>query len=282
MEQIESRVRGENRHQSVVRVLIDDDDPKRAVALRVERPEESMELGLALDRCDNEIECHRHAQKAIVTGDEVRRPERPLVSVALATRDAGAYLPVAVRSILRQTLGDLELIVVDDGSTDETVEVLDAIADARLVVLRNETSLGLAASLNRALEMARGRYVARLDADDVALPGRLNRQLEAITSRPGLAVLGSGILELDDAGRVGRLHQLPAGSVAVRWHALFRTPFFHPSVLLDRELLDEHGLRYDETVGAAQDFELWTRVLAVADGANLCEPLVLRRVHFGR
>ena len=207
----------------------------------------------------------------------------PLVSALVATRDAAPTLRLALMSLLRQRFaGDLELIVVDDGSTDETAGVLDGMDDDRLVVLRNETSLGLAASLNRGLGAARGHYVARLDADDVALPGRLARQLAAIAARPGLAVLGTGILELDEAGRLGQLHQLPSGVLAVRWHALFRTPFFHPSVLLDRELLDEHGLRYDESVGAAQDFELWTRVLTVADGANLAEPLVLRRLHAGQ
>jgi len=215
--------------------------------------------------------------------DTTSATETPLVTALVATRDAAPTLRTALASLLRQELdGPLELVVVDDCSVDDTGAVLDGLGDPRLVVLRNETSLGLAASLNRGLEVARGRYVARLDADDVALPGRLARQVEEIRRRPGLAVLGTAILELDDLGRIGRLHQLPSSAVAVRWHALFRTPFFHPSVLLDRELFAEHGLRYDESVGAAQDYELWTRVLGIADGANLEEPLVLRRLHPGQ
>lgn len=218
-----------------------------------------------------------------IVSDTASTTDPPLITALVATRDAAPTLGIALQSLLRQEFdGALELVVVDDCSVDETGEVLDGLADPRLVVLRNETSLGLAASLNRGLEVARGTYVARLDADDVALPGRLARQLEAIRRRPGLAVLGAAILELDESGRIGRLHQLPATPIAVRWHAFFRTPFFHPSVLFDRELLAAHDLRYDESVGAAQDFELWTRLLEIADGANLEEPLVLRRLHPGQ
>lgn len=173
-------------------------------------------------------------------------------------------------------------MVVDDGSADDTERLLADLGEPRLVVVRSEHPQGLAASLNRGLDVARGRFVARLDADDVALPGRLARQLRAIVARPELGVLGTGILEFDDEGRVGRLHQLPERPQAVRWHALFRTPFFHPTAMIDRAMLDRHGLRYDETVGPAQDFEFWTRVLEFCEGANLAEPLVLRRLHPGQ
>ena len=99
----------------------------------------------------------------------------PLVSVVLAARDARATIEQAVASVLGQTLGDLELVVVDDGSVDGTGELLKAERDARLRVVRNEEALGLAGALNVGLEQARGRYVARLDADDIARPAWLER-----------------------------------------------------------------------------------------------------------
>ncbi|MFN8224344.1 MAG: glycosyltransferase [Gaiellales bacterium] len=207
----------------------------------------------------------------------------PLVSALVASRDAASTLPAAVTSLLRQRFkGGLEVIVVDDGSSDGTPQVLEAFRDDRVVIVRNEQSLGLAASLNRGLDLARGRFVARLDADDIALPGRIARQLRAIVGRPEVAILGSGILELDSEGRIGRLHQLPLGATAIRWHAHFRTPFFHPTVIFDRVAFAERGLRYDESVGAAQDYELWARALTVVEGANLGDPLVLRRLHPGQ
>ena len=94
----------------------------------------------------------------------------PLVSCLLATRDAAETVGTAVSSLLAQTVAEVEVVVVDDGSTDRTAELLDGLDDRRIVVVRNEASVGLAAALNTGLERARGRYVARLDADDVAWP----------------------------------------------------------------------------------------------------------------
>ncbi len=142
--------------------------------------------------------------------------------------------------------------------------------------------MGLAASLNRGLDEARGRYVARLDADDIAFPRRLERQLKRMVSGSSIAVLGSAVLELDASGRLGSLHPMPSGPQAVRWASLFSSPFFHPSVVVDREVLELHGLRYDPEYLESEDYDLWTRLLAHAEGDNLTAPLVLYRVHPGQ
>lgn len=200
-----------------------------------------------------------------------------LVSVLLAAHDAERFLPLAVESVLRQTHRDLELVVVDDASGDATPELLAGVRDERLIILRNDARLGLAGSLNRALEHARGRYVARLDADDVAMPTRLERQLARIGRTPGTVILGTAVCSLDDGP--GTVHAMPTTPLAVRWHLLFGAPFFHPTVLLDREHLEREGLRYDPGFLESEDYDLWTRVLATGQGANLSEPLVLYRVH---
>jgi glycosyltransferase involved in cell wall biosynthesis len=206
----------------------------------------------------------------------------PLVSFVLAVHDGARYLGSAVHSVLGQTVQDLELIVIDDASSDETPDLLAAVGDRRLVVLRNDKQAGLAASLNRGLETASGRYVARLDDDDVAVPERLERQLARIRADPRVAVVGSAVVDLDADGEHGHTHRLPTGGAALRWHALFSSPFFHPTVLVDRETLDRHGLRYDAAFLESEDYDLWTRVFAFADGANLSEPLVEKRVHPGQ
>jgi glycosyltransferase involved in cell wall biosynthesis len=206
----------------------------------------------------------------------------PLVSVLLAVHNGARFLGDAVESVLRQTIGDLELIVVDDASTDETPVILDAVSDERLVVVRNDERAGLASSLNRGLEHADGRFVARLDADDIAFPERLEQQVARIRGEPRIAVVGCGVIDLDESGRPRRVHLLPQGSTALHWHALFSSPFFHPTVLVDRGVLDENELRYDPSYLESEDYDLWTRLFAVADGDNLPEPLVLKRVHAGQ
>jgi len=202
----------------------------------------------------------------------------PLVSVLLATHNDARFLGEAVDSVLAQSFGDLELIVVDDAS-DEAVEGFD---DARAKVLRNETRLGLAASLNRALDVADGKYVARLDSDDVARPDRIERQVARIGTAPRVAVVGSAVVDLDEHGRSGRTHVMPSGTRPLRWLALFSSPFFHPTVLVDREQLESHGLRYDPEFLESEDYDLWARLFAFADGDNLREALVLKRVHAGQ
>jgi glycosyltransferase involved in cell wall biosynthesis len=209
-------------------------------------------------------------------------PTAPLVTVLLAVHDGEKYLRTGLESVLRQTVSDLELVVVDDGSIDATPDVIAEVRDARLRVVRNDAQLGLANSLNRGLETARGRYVARMDADDVAFPRRLERQLAHVRAAPETVVLGTSVCAVSDNGAPGVVHSMPTAPIAVRWHLLFSSPFFHPTVLVDREHLDRHGLRYDPSFLESEDYDLWARVLATGEGANLSEPLVLYREHAGQ
>jgi glycosyltransferase involved in cell wall biosynthesis len=261
----------------VVLVLVDEEYAEVAMCLAQERVEQPRRFVDAVDGREYEVERRVLGRRHSRTLAPV-----PLVSVLLAVHDDARYVGAAVDSLLGQTLVDLELVVLDDASTDDTPDVLAGFGDERVVLLQNDEQLGLAASLNRCLERASGRYVARLDADDAALPLRLELQVARMRAQPGLAILGTDIADLDEAGRPGSVHEMPRGDVAVRWHALFGAPFFHPTVLVDRERLDEHGLRYDPAYLESEDYDLWTRLLAFADGDNLAQPLVLKRAHPGQ
>jgi len=241
------------------------------VRLALEGVEQAPELVDPVDGRDDKVESHGRTLTPV-----------PLVSVLLAVHNDARFLREAIDSILSQTLGDLELLVIDDASTDDTPAVLAAVEDQRLVVLRNDEQAGLATALNRGLDRASGAFVARLDADDVALPERLERQVERLRADSHTAVVGSAVTDLDEQGRRGRTHVLPSGATPLRWHALFSSPFFHPTVLVDREALAANGLRYDTTYLESEDYDLWTRLFACADGDNLREPLVLKRVHAGQ
>lgn len=204
----------------------------------------------------------------------------PAVSVLMAVHNGAPWVGEAVESTLAQTAGDLELIVIDDGSTDATPELLSTIRDVRLRVER-QARVGLTRSLNRALRLASAPLVARMDADDVALPERLERQLAFLDAHPDVGLLGTGCHEISPSGEVLRTITPPGDDGAIRRALIRRNPFVHSSVMMRREALEAAG-GYDEGLPVAQDYDLWVRMSRVTRLANLPEPLVLRRLTPGR
>lgn len=203
----------------------------------------------------------------------------PRVSVLMAVRDGAAYLGEALASLWAQSYSDFELIVVDDGSQDKTPTLLDACGDRRLVRLRNDQPLGLAGALNRAIEIARGSYWARQDADDQSRPNRLAAQVAFLDRHPDVVLLGTGYDVVDPAGRPVEIQRQPEGDLAIRWQMLFHNAFCHSSVMMRAATLRQCDLAYDRALGYAQDYDLWSRLLAFGRGANLAMPHVALRLH---
>ncbi len=202
----------------------------------------------------------------------------PRVTVLMAVHNESAFVADAIESILAQTFSDFELLVVDDASTDETPAILDRFDDGRLRILRNTTNIGLTASLNVGLQVARGRdYIARLDGDDMAKPDRLADQVTFLDRNRDVGIVGSSRLVVDEAGAL--LYEAVAleTDCDIRWRMLLGNALAHPTVMMRRAVLDAHQLRYDESFRTAQDYELWTRLLTVTQAANLREPLVTYR-----
>jgi glycosyltransferase involved in cell wall biosynthesis len=201
------------------------------------------------------------------------------VSVLMPVRDGERWLAPAVDGILAQTLTAFELIVVDDGSQDATPALLDGYArrDARVRVIRLGRE-GLVAALNRGIAEARAPLIARLDADDMALPERLARQAQAFAERPALGLLGSWAEIVDASGApCGRLTPPPDHAALVR--LLRRTnPFVHSSVMMRTDLVRDLG-GYRRAFEAAEDYDLWLRVSERAEIGNLAECLVRYRRH---
>jgi glycosyltransferase involved in cell wall biosynthesis len=199
----------------------------------------------------------------------------PYVSIVMSVFDGERFLQEAIDSLFRQTFQDFEMVVVDDGSTDATDSILRSYDDPRLRTIRNETNLGQPASLNLGLAAATGAYVARLDADDVALPERLARQVAFLDANPATAVVGSAWIEIDDRGRSGRIRLPPTDCIDLRWRLLVSNAFLHSAVLVRRSAVAEEP--FDESIGYGEDYELWSRVASRHEVANLGEPLVLYR-----
>ena len=177
----------------------------------------------------------------------------PRVSVLLPVRDGARFLHEALESVLAQTLADFELLVVDDGSTDATPEILASVRDERLRALRQDR-LGLVPALNRAVAEARAPFLARMDADDVSFPERLDRQVAYLDARPEVALLAVGV-ETSGGARI----VLPDDDAALRRRLLLRNPFAHGSVAVRREALERAG-GYRADYGANEDYDLWRRI----------------------
>ncbi len=170
----------------------------------------------------------------------------------------------AVQSVLSQTAADLELIVIDDGSSDATPAILRSFRDPRLRIIRRARG-GLTSALNAGLALARAPLLARLDADDIALPRRFEQQLEYLERHPEVGLLGTAARETDAAGQEGAIVRPPTDDALIR-----------------RALISRNPLGYDEAFPVAQDYDLWMRMSRVTRMANLSDLLVIRRLLPGR
>ena len=203
----------------------------------------------------------------------------PRVSVLLPVRDGARFLREALASVLGQTLTEFELLVVDDGSTDETPAILAETRDERLRVLRQEP-LGLVAALERGIAEARAPVIARMDADDVSLPERLERQVAYLDARPEVALVVPGVQAIDEDGTPGETVVLPDDDRALRRRLLLRNPFTHGAVVLRVEAVRRAG-GYRPDYGANEDYDLWRRIAREWELGALPELLYRYREHPG-
>jgi glycosyltransferase involved in cell wall biosynthesis len=198
----------------------------------------------------------------------------PSVSVVMSVWNGLPHVHDAVRSILGQTFSDFELIVIDDGSTDGSGAALAGVTDDRLRLYRHPENLGLTKRLNEAIGYARGRYIARMDADDECHPERFARQVAFLDTHPSVGLVGSFCKSVGIDGRVADW-VYPTDDAHIRAEMVRRNPFVHSSVMIRACALDAVG-RYDESLRYVQDYELWGRLASRFEVANIAEFLVTR------
>ena len=203
--------------------------------------------------------------------------KKPLVTVLMSVYNAEAYLPEAVESILAQTYRDFEFLIIDDASTDRNTSIINDYQDHRIRLIRNPTNLGLTKSLNKGLAQVKGKYIARMDADDVSYPLRLEQQVNFMEAHPAVGLCGTWgrLLGLpDDYDRT-----FPTRNNDLQVALLCYNPFIHPSVILRASALRELDTPFDERFRYAQDYELWSRLSEQWEIANLPDVLIGYRIH---
>lgn len=199
-----------------------------------------------------------------------------MISVVMGVYNGGKYLREAVDSILNQTYKNFEFIIIDDASTDDTNAILHSFNDSRIKVIKNESNLGLTKSLNKGLQLATGKYIARMDADDICDLRRFERQVKFLEDNSHIDLCGTWKSLINDPGEIS---QYPVSHDEIRLALLSHNPFAHPSVMWRKDAFDKLGFKYNEEYITSQDYELWSRVVYKIKGANIPENLLFYREH---
>jgi glycosyltransferase involved in cell wall biosynthesis len=184
----------------------------------------------------------------------------PLVSVVMPAYNAEKYISEAIESILNQTFKDFEFIIINDGSTDSTPNIIDKYArlDKRIIVLNNEKNLNIAESRNRGVEIAKGKYIATMDSDDRALPDRLKNQLEFLESNKDVAISIGNINIMDGKGVFQYTRKYPVTNKDIRSKVYRFNPFPNPTIMCRREVYEKNG-KYNNAYVPIDDFDFWLR-----------------------
>ncbi len=200
----------------------------------------------------------------------------PAVTVLMPVYNGEKYLDEAVESILKQTYADFEFLIINDGSTDGSAGKIKSYHDPRVRFEENGGNLGLIATLNKGIESAKGRYIARMDCDDFSLPQRLERQAAFMEKNPEVAVCGSWV---ETMGERSEVWQYPASHDEISCKLLFESAIAHPAAMMRAGALRRDNIRYDPAFKHAEDFELWVNLSGRHRLANIGEVLLRYRIH---
>jgi glycosyltransferase involved in cell wall biosynthesis len=204
----------------------------------------------------------------------------PEVSVVMSVYNGGRFLGPAIESILNQSHSDFEFIIIDDGSSDDSADIIASYRDTRLRIVTHADNAGLAARLNQGFALASGRYIARMDADDLSLKERFARQVSFMKAHAHVGACGTWV-EVSGEG-LNQRWEYPASHRTIHARLLFDCAMAHPTVMFDRMRLQKARLSYDSSYPCAQDYDLWCRAVDDLSLANIPEVLLVRRLHAGQ
>lgn len=206
---------------------------------------------------------------------------KPRVSVLMPVYNGKKYLREAIDSILGQTYCNYEFIIINDGSTDGSANLVRLYKDERIRFIDNGINIGLPSTLNKGIELAVGEYIVRMDQDDISLPARIKKQVDFMDNHPEIGICGTRIKFIGIPYRPWRylVYEYPTKPKDIMARSLFNSVFAHSSVIMRRNLLERFRLRYDPNDLYAEDYGFWQKCVFCFPLANISEPLLLYRVH---
>lgn len=202
--------------------------------------------------------------------------EKPLVTVLMTVYNR-ENVSNTMKSILNQTYENFEFLIVDNASTDRTCDVINSFNDSRIRLVVNEKNMGQTYSLNRGLTLAKGKYIARIDSDDIAMPDRIQKQVEFLENHPDFGLVGSWVRYIDDEDNLTVLMKMPTTDVGLRTMQDIACGMYHPTAMYRTEILRKHNIFYDPDIHMAEDYDMWRKILAYSNGLNLPEVLLYYR-----
>ena len=204
--------------------------------------------------------------------------QKSRITVLMPVYNGEKYLREAIDSIFNQTFTDFEFLIVDDGSTDNSVEIINSYQNSRINLVKNDKNEGLVYTLNRGLSLAKGEYIARMDCDDISLPERLKKQIDFLDSNSEIAVVGTWIKVINEKEEPQTTWQYPLKPLEIQWNLYFYCPLAHPSVMFRKRIILSNG-SYSPEMTHAEDYELWWRLSKKYLLANLPDILLIYRQH---
>lgn len=204
--------------------------------------------------------------------------DKPMVTVLMSVYNGERFLKEAIDSILNQTFTDFEFLIINDGSTDRSVEIIESYEDPRIRLINNEKNLKLIASLNKGISLARGKYIARMDCDDVSMPDRLEKEVNFLENSLDYGLVGTYYTVIDGEGKDQYNVSYPSSNELIKLFLSLNCPLAHGSIMGRTELFKQNLYGSEESY-AVEDYELWTRMSKVTKIHNIPEYLFKYRVY---
>ncbi|MGL4739215.1 MAG: glycosyltransferase family 2 protein [Sarcina sp.] len=201
------------------------------------------------------------------------------VSIVMSVFNGEKFLKEAIESILNQTFKNFEFLIINDGSTDQSLDILKSYSDERIKILDNSGNKGLIYSLNRGVKESQGEYIARMDADDISMPNRLEKQVEFLDENIDVNLVGSSIeCIFEGIPLIKKLVKAIPDYEFIKVKAIFESTFYHPTVMFRKSIIEQYNLTYDERYKHAEDYGLWNNMMLRGKVSNLNEPLLNYRI----